>query len=92
MTFDAAMRNLDSIIKELNGRPLLLVGDINAKHQAWGSHISDERGKKFYDFAVLIIFIFRLNIILLVFSISPQKKNISFKITNVRLHQGNYVI
>lgn len=48
--FDAAMRNLDSIIKELNGRPLLLVGDINAKHQAWGSHISDERGKKFYDF------------------------------------------
>lgn len=56
--FDAAMRNLDSIIKELNGRPLLLVGDINAKHQAWGSHISDERGKNSMNFAVLITFIF----------------------------------
>ncbi|KAJ4443359.1 hypothetical protein ANN_05027 [Periplaneta americana] len=48
--FENALRHLELVWKDLGNSPLLIIGDINAKHRIWGSTVTDNRGKMFYDF------------------------------------------
>lgn len=48
--FGQVLNDLDLIANELSNELLLITGDINAKHQAWGELNEDERGRRFYDF------------------------------------------
>lgn len=48
--FDAFLDNLDLILSEIKLFPFIITGDFNAKHQAWGGDINDQKGRKFFDF------------------------------------------
>lgn len=48
--FDLFLLKLDEVCVQLKGRAMLITGDINAKHSAWNSPVSDGRGKRFFDF------------------------------------------
>ncbi|KAJ4443296.1 hypothetical protein ANN_04964 [Periplaneta americana] len=48
--FTQILNELEAICSDLKGKHLLIVGDINAKHHAWNSPVSDSKGKQFFDF------------------------------------------
>lgn len=48
--FTQILNELEAICSDLKGKHLLIVGDINAKHHAWNSPVSDYKGKQFFDF------------------------------------------
>ncbi|XP_064292956.1 uncharacterized protein LOC135309992 [Plodia interpunctella] len=50
--FEDFLERVGEVIGRAAPAPVLLMGDLNAKHSAWGSPVDDPRGEALYDWAV----------------------------------------
>jgi len=52
--FDELMDNIENVIRPVRHRPIIVAGDLNAKSDAWGSPVTNERGRALVEWAHLL--------------------------------------
>jgi len=52
--FEGFLDDIENVLRPVRHRPIIIAGDLNAKADAWGSPVTDERDRTLADWAHLL--------------------------------------